>query len=471
MHPSRLLVILCLVLAGPLFAQPPTGAISAADYDSLQAAVDANPGKMIFLPPGDYPISRKLRIATHDTGLWGFGRIVQTNPADTILEIEHARGVRIQDITLTRAEGAQDATAPGLFCWDSHDVVIDGVQVIDSRSRSAAIEVRDSTGCTVRDCRVLNYKCIAVDDRTSATPGNYGYAFWAIDGTGILVNGCRNCRVADNHIIEHRLFPTPELKAEYKLGSLTEGRYPTAAGGALEGGVVAAGYTSNWHQGSAILMTGPETTSHNSITGNHMVNAAQGIDLHCDQAVVSGNVIDHCLIGIKMTHGCRNLVVADNIITHVDLWGILVNPGAASHAAAPVEDDRPARPANVDAGIIISGNMITNYGRGNDYWNLGRRPGDLGSSFPIALLRPQLPSNPVLSDVLIQGNMVYDENRDGIIVDGQVRIEPPRYRYAVYLEPAPATEGQEPQYPRAVRFQGNILHPGEEGVCNVELGE
>ena len=57
MHPSRLLVILCLVLAGPLFAQPPTGAISAADYDSLQAAVDANPGKMIFLPPGDYPIS------------------------------------------------------------------------------------------------------------------------------------------------------------------------------------------------------------------------------------------------------------------------------------------------------------------------------------------------------------------------------------------------------------------------------
>ena len=89
----------------------------------------ASGGVILGYLPGCSSREPLLRIASHDTGLWGFGRIVQTNPADTILEIEHARGVRIQDITLTRAEGAQDATAPGLFCWDSHDVVIDGVSL------------------------------------------------------------------------------------------------------------------------------------------------------------------------------------------------------------------------------------------------------------------------------------------------------------------------------------------------------
>src|SRR5262249_44275969 len=86
------------------FAQSP----SAAEYESIQAAVDANPGKMIFVPAGDYTIDQRILIGANGGGLFGPGRIIQTNSEQPIVRVENARGVQIRDLTLTRAEGKMD---------------------------------------------------------------------------------------------------------------------------------------------------------------------------------------------------------------------------------------------------------------------------------------------------------------------------------------------------------------------------
>lgn len=449
-------ILLALTAARAAAAQP----VSAADYDSLQAAIDANPGRMIHLPEGDYRVTQKVRIGEAGGGLYGFGRIVQENPEQIVLEIEHAQDVRIRDITLTRAGGAQDAAAPGLFCWDCTDVTIENVRIVDCRARDAAVSIRECTRVTVRDCEIRNYKRIAVDDRTGPGENLYGYAFRAIDGTGVMAERAVGTVIESNRIVETRLLPTRELKEQHGLGSLCDGRHPTRPG-KLGMGPVLRGYVSNWHQGSAIVVTGPKETRHTTVRGNYIENAAQGIDLHCDLAVVAENTVNHGMMGIKATHGSRNLVITGNLLTHIDLWGILLNPGAASHHAQPADGDKPAQPANTDGGTIIANNIITDYGHGHEYWNWGGAADDLGNSFAIALYEGQLDTNPPLHDVLVTGNLVYAEDAAG----------PPRHRYAVYIGPWNGRKEPGPTFPQRVHFADNLFMPGAAGVSNIPLPE
>ena len=108
-----------------------------------------------------------------------------------------------------------------------------------------------------------------------------------------------------------------------------------------------------------------------------------------------------------MTHGSQNIIVKGNLLTHIELWGILINPGAASGHAKAATENKPAKAPNHDSGIIISGNQITEYGYGHEYWNWGGMHKDGGGSFAIALLGKQLEENPEISDVLIQGNILH----------------------------------------------------------------
>ena len=441
-------------------------AASAADFASLQEALDANPGRTLVIPDGDHVLTQRLRITGAGTVLCGYGRLVQSNPAEPVLDIDHASRVRIENITITRAEGAQDAESGGLVCRDSADVDFVGIRVEECRAREAAIQVRDCVNVTVRDSVVRNYKRIAVDDRTESEL--YGYAFRCIDGTGILVERSTGTMIVGNRIIEERLLPTRELKEQHQLGSLTEGKRPTRAG-QLGQEPVRRGYANNWHQGSAIVITSPEVTRHTMVRGNHLINAAQGVDIHSDDILVTENVVDHGLIGIKATHGCRNLTIANNLLTHVDLWGILLNPGAASHAAEAATADSPSRAANVDAGIVVANNQICDYGYGHEYWNYGGASDTQSGSYAIALFEGQLETNPPLRDVIVTGNIVYDTGRDGLDVDGKVAAAPPRYRYAVYVGPWGETGQPGPTHPQGILFSNNLLHPGTKGIANIEM--
>ncbi len=187
-------------------------------------------------------------------------------------------------------------------------------------------------------------------------------------------------------------------------------------------------------------------------------NAAQGIDIHADHVIVAQNIVNDAFMGMKAMHGSRHVLIVGNQFSKSALWAIGLMPGAASHAGGAGEGGKPVEP-NVDGGSIIAQNIISDFGYGKSYWIWG---GSGHECFPILLDRGQKPTNPPLADVLIQGNVVYDTGRDGVLADGTVKAQPPRYQYAVRV-----TDG--PFGPKGLHFSGNLFHPGTAGVANVEL--
>ena len=418
---------------------------AAIDFAQIQSELFEN--TPVSLNGATVTIDEPIRITRSSGRLTGPGTLVLTNPEVPAIVVENAKDVLIRDIRIVRAKEKQTANNSAILIMDSDDVEVSSVRIENSKARDAAIQLRRSNRCTIRDCVIKNYKRIAIDDRTDSDL--YGYAFRCIDGTGILATNCTHLIIADNRIVEDELIPTEQLKEVEQLGSVVPGRNPSKPG-ELGKTVAERGYANNWHQGSAIVVTGPEQSRHITVRGNQIENAAQGIDLHTDFAVVSENTIDHCLIGLKATHGCRGLTLANNLVTHVDLWGILLNPGAASHAGK--EDVGP----NVDGGIVITGNIIADYGYGHEYWNWG-------GSYAIALYDGQLAENPPLRDVVIQGNVVYDPGRD--------TGEDPRYRYALFVGSWHGPPEDSPNLAEGLSIRNNRFHPGRDGVSNYEISE
>ena len=429
------------------------GAQPAATMDMpLQQLVDAHPGEMLFIPAGVYAIAETLRIHAGGTGLWGPGTIVQTDDDQDIISIDDVSGVRIEGLTLTRSEGKREVLRHGLLARHCRNIEFRNVRVLDNHSTAGTICLENCQDAVVSGCTVRNYKRIGIDDRTANEL--YGYAFRVIDGTGILVTAGQNISIDGNRVIEDRLFPTAETKEEYKLGFLTEGMQPTKKGRLAPPG----DYANNWHQGSAIVVTSPEQTSHIIVSNNQIQNAAQGIDLHADHVTCTGNDIDHAFIGIKCMHGSRNVIIANNNISHMDLWGLIMMPGTSSHPAEPATDTQPARGPNFTRGNIIANNIFSDFGFGYEHFNWKD-----SVSGVISLESGQLPENPVMTDVTIQGNIVYDTSKEREIRDGERLQEPPRYEYAVFISDNPR--------PERLTFIGNIFQPGSRGVSNIPLEE
>jgi len=279
----------------------------------------------------------------------------------------------------------------------------------------------------VSRCLVRNYMRVSIDDRTDSQ--DWGYAFRCTDGTGIMVSDSTGILIDGNRVIEDNLVPTPEIKAEHKLGDFVK-RNPQ------KGAIVSqqtwdASYTDNWQQGSGILVTAPEVSDLVRIVGNHVENAAQGIDLHCDHGIVSQNIVANAFIGMKAMHGSRNVLISGNQFTRNSLWAIGLMPGAAANAE------------NFDGGSIIANNIISDFGHGDAHWTWG------DDRSPFKFDTGQQPDDPPLTDVIVQGNIVHC-------------IGKPRYQYAVIIAGGPNT-------PRGLHFANNLFHAGTQGVANKDL--
>ena len=425
---------------------------TAAEHVTLQAAIDANPGRMIAAPGGDYVIGQALRITVDGTGLCGAGTIIQHNPDANIIEVAGAADVRIHGLTLTRAEGHRETARHAVHAENCTGFELDGVRVLDNRSTAGTVYLERCRTSSVRGCTVRNYKRIGVDDRTSSDL--YGYAFRVIDGTGILVTRSQGIQIQNNRIVEANIFPTRAVKEQHRLGEFVDGKNPLKKGPLAPPG----SYANNWHQGSAIVLTSPEETRHVAVTGNYVENAAQGIDIHADHVTCSFNTVTRAFIGIKCMHGSKNVIISSNNVSHNDLWGLVMLPGTASHPAEAAKEGAPARPANLTAGNIIANNVFSDFGFGHEYYNWEGSRGGV-----ISLESGQLPDNPIMTDVLIQGNIVYDTGREQILIDGVPTTAPPRYEYAVFISPDPE--------PKGLRFVNNIFHPGRTGVSNLPLAQ
>jgi hypothetical protein len=427
---SKLSPSLWLIATAMAWGQQNPGEIRATDYASIPAALAANPHKMVFVPAGDHVITEKIRLRGERSGLHGPGRIIQQNPDQPILEIENAGGVELREITLTRPEGRTETHSEAIRAQNCRDLVIENVKVINNRTNSGAILVTDSAGTRISRCLVRNYMRVSVDDRTKGETS--GYAFRCTDGTGIMVRYSKDTLIEGNRVIEENYFPTKACRDQFKLGDFVK-KNPEK-GPNLSDRDWEAGFTDNWRQGSAIQVTAPETSDFTRILGNHLENAAQGIDLHCDHAIVSHNMVNHAHIGMKAMHGSRNLVITANQFIRNDLWAIGLMPGSAAHPA------QEGKAANADGGSIIAHNLISAFGHGDARWIWGEERS------PFKFDSAQEPDDPPLTDVLIQGNLVDNSG-------------PPRYIHAVIIS-------NEPTGPKRLHFSGNLFPPGTRGICN-----
>jgi len=424
-------------------------------YSSIQAAIDENPGKMIFVPPGDYLLTNAVVIRHSGSGLYGFGRLIQANTNAPIIEVREASDVRLRDLTLTRTSGALDSPNSAVRADNCLRLRLEGLRVRNNRSPSAAVALDTCDESEVVRCHIENYMTLSVDDRV-ASP-HYGYAFNCIDGTGIAVQRSREVLLQGNRVIERELRPTRELKERHRLGQFI--RRAPKKGTLLNQKTWDAGYVNNWHQGSGIVVSSPERTAHVRIIDNHVENGAQGIDIHADFVTVTGNQVINCFMGLKAMHGSRHVLIANNQFVRNDLWSIGLMPGASSHAALPASDSTPARSANVDAGHIVANNIITDFGYGDSGWIWGT--GNYTTA-PIFFDKGQEPDDPPLRDVVVTGNLVYDSGREGVLTNGLWQTQLPRYRYAVHIDAR--TNG-----PQGLRFHGNLFQPGTEGISNQKL--
>lgn len=418
----------CL-LAFLLLASASAAELSVTAYASIQAALDANPNRMLFVPSGDYSITEKIRIRGERSGLFGSGRIIQENAEQPIIVIEDATSAEIRDLTLTRSEGKMETLQEGIIAIKCRDLVIENVRVINNRSPAGSISLRESKDCRISRCVVRNYMRLSVDDRTQSK--DWGYAFNCTDGTGISVSYSTGSLIEGNRVIEDNFVPTPEIKAKHKLGEFVKKN--DVKGIIMSQQAWDANYTDAWQQGSAIVVNAPTVTDLSRVIGNHIENAAQGIDLHCDHVIVSNNIVTNAFIGMKAMHGSRNVLITGNQFTRNSLWAIGLMPGAGANTE------------NFDGGSIISNNIISDFGHGDAHWVWG------DERSPFKFDTGQQPDDPPLTDVIVTGNMVHS-------------IGTPRYKYAVIIAGGPNT-------PRGMKFSNNLLHPGSQGVANVELGQ
>jgi hypothetical protein len=428
---------------------------SVSEYGSIQEAVDKNPGKVVYVPSGDHSIDRAILLTKEGSGLFGPGRIVQTSTAENIITVESAKDIRIQDLTLTRPEGARDTDWAAINIERSEGIEVSGIRIFENRSPRGCIVVDSCHEVRVNDCAIRNYKTMTIDDRTHNSE-LYGYAFRSVDGTGIKVLRSKGIEITGNRIIEDRYLPTKEVRDEHKLGDLTV--KPEKPGRLMDRDIFDSGYTNNWHQGAAVQVSGPEVSERVILRGNYYENAAQGMDIHADHVVIANNIVYRAMIGMKAMHGSKNVLIDGNHFTHCDLWSLLLMPGALSHGEQPEAEAEESKLPNVDGGTIVSNNLFSNSGEGGQFWNWAERRAEYPELNVIAILFGQLEENPPLRTVLITGNLVYNAAKES--ENGETK-----YTYALYME-----EDRQPA-PVDVKIVNNHFEPGRKGVSNIEIPE
>ncbi len=427
--------------------------IQSTDYPSIQAALDANPGRMVYVPNGDHVLTSTIHIKADGTGLCGPGHLVMDDATTDIINVRNVNDVTIKDIKLIRPPGKGDGGRNGIHAERCEGLTIDGVSVFNNCGENAGLKIERCKRLVVRNCLVRDYKAVIVEDRTK----NGGYAFRCVDGNGLKLIDCQSAQIINNRIIETVFRPTRENRDKYELGKVTA--IVEKPGQKINREIKENRYTTGWHQGSAIFFGGQG--QYTVLSGNYVESAGQAFDIHSDYVTASNNIVNGANVGIKAMHGSKHVIISNNQLSRVDLYGIMLAPGAAAHPAIEAKgEDHPAKGPNVDAGTVVTGNIISDYGFGDQYWSAAEAPG--ASRYAISLEVGQEPDDPPLRDVIITNNMVYDTGRDKVIVDGKPQVVPPRYDYAVMLQiPEESRE--------TLKMHGNIFHPGSKGISNVEL--
>lgn len=458
-YPMKLLprlrfgLVLCLAA---LLASTVLHARDVNNFPTVQAAIDAAPAQPLHLPAGVYRLEAPLVFTTDGGGIFGEGTLLQTNPDADIIQVKGAKHVRIEGITLLRENPEFFKSARAIWGERSHHLTLRNLTVRGNRASPAAVLLNECNYATLEGCTVIDYKTITIDDRMKNDL--YRYAFRAIDGHGFYLRLCGGARIIRNRIIETELRPTEEIMRRHELGKIVN---RAAELGSLASYGVKDNFAFIWHQGGGIALSGATATTMTLVDGNYVENAAQGMDLHSDFMIVTNNHVTNSYMGMKVFHGGRGVVIANNIFHQPGKYGLMLRPGSESWDASAATATQPAREENVERGFIIANNIISDMGYGDEHWRLWNDDPSETSPVPIKIGSGPLERNPRLRDVIITGNLVYDRGRDKVLVDGQPVVVPPRYKWAIWFDEEWRVEN--------VRMSNNIFHPGEKGVSNLPI--
>ncbi len=447
---------------------------SVANYPSIQQALDANPGRMVFVPAGDYVIARAVVIKGDGAGLWGQGRLIQSNPEEPVLLVQDGRYQKVRGLILTRPEGKRDTRKPALHLLRAILASVEDVQVIDNWTDNAALRSDKCRQLVVRGCLVENYCRVTIEDWTKPAPNSgvcSGFAYICMNGTAMDFVDVSGVIIQGNRIVENRLLPTKENKEKYGFGKFTKKN--AEKGPHIDQQSWDTEYWYGWRQGAGIHVGSGRTSDTIQIVGNYLENMQQGIDIHGDHALVANNIVNDASRGIKAMHGSRNIQIIGNQFNRCDHFAIGLMQGAASHEAGRHPSKGPmAVEANIDGHSIIADNIISDFGYGLEGW-VWQSDGRSGNPIQIGGKSP-LAATPPLRNVIVRGNIVYNTGQDRIVVDGQPRVEPPRYKHAVRVVDGlpsdnPNGQGGYANTPRKVLFSENHFDPGTDGVSGVDL--
>ena len=429
---------------------------SPDDPGSIQAAIDAQPGRAVYLPPGVYRIDKPIRITTDASGLFGQGTIIQTNDDADIIQIQNADYVRIEGITLKREDPKFFKSARAIFADGSQFLTLKEVNIRGNRASPTAVLLTNCDYANVEGCVIIDFKTITIDNRMNNDL--YRYAFRAIDGHGMMLRHCSGARIIRNRVIETLLRATEEIQKKYDLGKIVD-RAPEL--GPLASYGVRDGVAFIWHQGGGIQLSGADKNAQTLVDGNYIENAAQAMDLHSDFMVITNNTATNCYTGVKVFHGSRGVIIANNIFHRPGKYGIMLRPGSESWEASEATADHPAREENREGQIIIANNVITDQGYDDEHWRLWNTDPSDTSPVGIKVGTGPLERNPQFTDIIITGNIIHDHGRDGVLVNGKPEKLPPRYKWAIWFD--------DEWRAKNVRMSGNLFDPGEKGVSNLPI--
>lgn len=320
--------------------------INAAEYPSLQAALDAVPaeGGYVRIPPGRFEINEPLQVRTTDTLLVGAG------PATQLVNINQEGKPAV---VLGNPEFAGRATPSAERLWR---VELAQMRVIGNEKSGAGIEANYIEEVFIHDVTVSEHGSHGIllnhcyeDPRLSDNLLTYN----AADGVHLI--GCHDIVVSANHFEENQT----------GLRCL-DGFNLTMNGNNLDD-----------HLGDGVII---ENTYGSVLSGN-MIEECQGwaiiIDRDCYGITMSANVIAHDFAGgidLRDAHGCA---VTGNSFPLVKNIGVAVRKDSGR--------------------IAISGNTFTDSyigdgksRRGTDTTKLEKNPNEasgilLETSEPVAI--------------------------------------------------------------------------------------
>ncbi len=300
-----LMTVLVLVSA-PLLAadSEATAVIQAADFESLQAALDAVPagGGLVVLPPGRFVVDKPLVLSRGETRIVGAGAatcLVNANqkgeptlilrPTD-IKENPRARIWRIQladfricgDPEAVNAKSTEPKSGDGVFAHGVHELYIHGLSV----------DHHGGNGISMINCEE--------DARVSDSIMTYNRK------AGLAIDGGHDIVVNANHFEENQ-------DAVHCIDSFN---------------LCMNGNNLDDHLGNGVII---ENTYGSVLSGN-MIEECAGIgiilDRDCYGITLSANVIAHNFSGgidLRDAWGCA---VSANTFTLDDKFGVRVGPQA-----------------------------------------------------------------------------------------------------------------------------------------------